>query len=173
MLYYFMFINMKKVLLFFITLLAIFWVLFIGLLATWYISTDWLLWKYINNGLTTTTTEIINISPSPKITNKLSWTYKTNNWEYIIDFYNDWTLRWREVYEVPTMTFADGTTLPENKYHESFYEWTYEYSNWEYILFVKWWDFAVNTVFHARPQQDGSLLINGWTVYNQYFRKTK
>lgn len=174
MLYYFMFINMKKVLLFFITLLAISWVLFIGLLATWYISIDWLLWKYINNEKATTTTPVIKETPSQKIANRLEWTYSSNNWKYTIEFNNNWTLRWREITEIPSwerIQASDGSISLKTQQYESFYEWTYEYLNWEYLLYVKW-ELGMNVVFHVKPQKNGYLLVNGWMVNNVYFIKT-
>lgn len=109
---------------------------------------------------------------------KLSWTYATDNSKYKIDFNNDNTLRWREITEYPTLVYWEtkqGNLFPELKQqtqqHESFYEWTYEYNNWEYILYVKWWYFATDTVFHATPQSDWSLRIVGWAVHNELFRK--
>ena len=110
---------------------------------------------------------------------KLSWTYATDNSKYTIDFNGDNTLRWRQIDEfttlVPWETTQGGILFPEFKQqtqqNESFYEWTYEYNNWEYILYVKWWYFAADTVFHATPQSDWSLRIVGWTVHNELFRK--
>lgn len=109
---------------------------------------------------------------------KLSWTYATDNSKYIIDFNKDWTLRWRQVDEYKTLVpweTKQGDYFPEfrqqTQQQESFYEWTYEYNNWEYILYVKWWYFAADTVFHATSQSDWSLRIVGWTVHNELFRK--
>lgn len=109
---------------------------------------------------------------------KLSWTYATDNSKYIIDFNKDWTLRWRQVDEYTTLVpweTKQGNYFPEfrqqTQQQESFYEWTYEYNNWEYILYVKWWYFAADTVFHATSQSDWSLRIVGWTVHNELFRK--
>lgn len=109
---------------------------------------------------------------------KLSWTYATDNSKYIIDFNKDWTLRWRQVDEYTTLIpweTKQGNYFPElrqqTQQKESFYEWTYEYNNWEYILYVKWWYFAADTVFHANSQSDWSLRIVGWTVHNELFRK--
>lgn len=92
---------------------------------------------------------------------KLSWTYATENSQYVIDFNKDWTLRWTEKYMGQGM-FEDRT---------SFYVWTYEYDNKVYTLYVEWWMRAANTVFTATPQPDWSLRIVGWTVHNELFRK--
>lgn len=92
---------------------------------------------------------------------KLSWTYATDNSQYVIDFNKDWTLRWTEKY-IGWGIFWDRT---------SFFVWTYKYENNVYTLYVEWWMMALNTVFTATPQSDWSLRIVGWSVHNELFRK--
>ena len=92
---------------------------------------------------------------------KLSWTYATDNSQYVIDFNKDWSLRWTETY----MNQSNWGS------HTSFFVWTYEYNNNVYTLYVEWWMRASNTVFKATPQPDWSLRIVGWTVHNELFRK--
>ena len=112
----------------------------------------------------------------------LSGTYTSDSWKYIIDFNQDKTLRWRQYDEIELTNRVEWETKPgsyfpelkqekEVKTYESFFDWTYEYNDWEYILYVKWWYLAADTVFHAKPQQDSSLLIKWWKVNNEYFRK--
>ena len=92
---------------------------------------------------------------------KLSWTYATDNSQYVIDFNKDWSLRWTETY------------MNQNNWDSqtSFFVWTYEYDNNVYTLYVEWGMRAANTVFKATPQPDWSLRIVGWTVHNELFRK--
>ena len=92
---------------------------------------------------------------------KLSWTYSTDNSQYVIDFNKDWTLRWTEKF-IWWGIFGDQT---------SFFAWTYKYENNVYILYVEWWMMAMNTVFTATPQPDWSLRIVWWSVHNELFKK--
>ena len=91
-----------------------------------------------------------NLNPS-----NLSGTYSNDNGGYTINFNNNHTL----------------TLIQKDEYSESFYKWTYEYNNKEYVLYVEWSLFANNTIFHAKRLQDKSLLINGWLMDNEHFRK--